>query len=103
MNCMTSPTTKWWCRKLRGMDMALFGALGTFAFGDVADEGPGIFSQVRPATIDTPSQKGVSNNYALFVPDGMVLAAATDEVATIMRDHAGNPDPTAAESEIASR
>jgi proton-translocating NADH-quinone oxidoreductase chain L len=54
--------------------MALFGALGTFAFGDTtAAEGTrlGIFSQVRPEASD----------YALTVPDGMVAWAAADQIA----------------------
>ncbi len=46
--------------------MALWGSLGTFAFGDVETTPrhvePGIFSQVRPA----------ENDHALVVPDGMV-------------------------------
>jgi NADH-quinone oxidoreductase subunit L len=53
--------------------MALWGSLGTFAFGDVpGPDGkpqPGLFSQVRPG----PS-------HALITPDGMVKAAAADEI-----------------------
>ena len=48
--------------------MALWGALGTFSFGDYQDDSgklqPGIFSQVR-----TPE-----NEYAIVTPDGMVRA-----------------------------
>ncbi len=55
--------------------MALFGTLGTFAFGDsVNSDGvvqPGIFSQVRSA----------QNHYALQTPDGMVKAGAATEIA----------------------
>ncbi len=55
--------------------MALFGALGTFNFGDVADRRgqvtPGLFSLVRPA----------ERGHALTVPDGMVRAAAAGEIA----------------------
>jgi NADH-quinone oxidoreductase subunit L len=54
--------------------MALFGALGTFAFGDIDYDHSnsieatelGIFSQVRPA----------ENHHALTVPEGMVRATA---------------------------
>ncbi len=59
--------------------MALWGSLGTFAFGDRVDaEGhvqPGIFSQVRPAEAE----------YSLVVPEGMVRFAARDEIETIYR------------------
>ncbi len=48
--------------------MILFGTLGTFAFGDI-DGKPGIFSQVRPE----PSHQ-------LIVPDGMIKAAAFEEI-----------------------
>src|SRR5690349_3950210 len=51
--------------------MALFGSLGTFAFGDI-DGQKGIFSLMR-----TPE-----NHYALEVPDGMVKAAAFDQIAS---------------------
>ncbi|MEX0977705.1 MAG: proton-conducting transporter membrane subunit, partial [Pirellulales bacterium] len=56
--------------------MIIFATLGTFAFGDVDADGdgtpePGIFSQVRTA----------ENHHALVVPDRMVQAAATDEIA----------------------
>ncbi len=55
--------------------MILFATLGTFSFGDVDTDGdgtpePGIFSLVR-------SQ---ANHHALVVPDGMVKAAAADEI-----------------------
>jgi NADH-quinone oxidoreductase subunit L len=49
--------------------MVLFGTLGTFSFGDV-DGQPGIFSQVRPGA-----------DHQLIVPDGMVKAAAFDQIA----------------------
>jgi NADH-quinone oxidoreductase subunit L len=71
--------------------MALWGALGTFNFGDLADaEGhvrPGIFSQVRPA----------ANQHALTVPDGMVRMAAADRVEAIYR---AAPSHEAAEQQI---
>jgi proton-translocating NADH-quinone oxidoreductase chain L len=66
--------------------MALFGSLGTFAFDE-------IFTQVR----------GVENHYELTVPDGMVRAAAHDEIADVVLDHRNNPDPSAANSEIRAR
>lgn len=61
--------------------MALWGSLGTLHFGDtvvIDAEGhqtvaPGLFSLVRPA----------ENDHALQVPDGMVAAAASDQVAAI--------------------
>ncbi len=60
--------------------MALFGALGTFSFGDYVDETgkmqPGLFSQVRPP----------ENYYQLEVPDGMVNAAATAAAANATTD-----------------
>jgi NADH-quinone oxidoreductase subunit L len=79
--------------------MALWGALGTLHFGDstaigvdgIAAPRPGLFSLMRPA----------STGHALQVPDGMVAAAASAEVATIAADHAANP--TDASSEIAAR
>src|SRR5690606_19128385 len=49
--------------------MALWGSLGTFSFG-----GPdGLFAQVRPGP-----------THELIVPDGMVRAAAGDEVAQVV-------------------
>ena len=51
--------------------MAIWGSLGTFAFGDIAGDGPGIFSQVRPA----------STNHAMIVPDGMVKIGARQAIA----------------------
>jgi NADH-quinone oxidoreductase subunit L len=55
--------------------MIIFATLGTFAFGDIDGDGdgtpePGIFSQVRTA----------ENQHALVVPDGMVKAAAIDQI-----------------------
>jgi NADH-quinone oxidoreductase subunit L len=50
--------------------MVLLATLGTFAFGDI-DGQPGIFSQIRSA----------ANHYQVAVPDGMVKAAAFDEIA----------------------
>jgi NADH-quinone oxidoreductase subunit L len=46
--------------------MALWGSLGTFAFGDMGGK-PGLFSQIRPA----------SHDHALIVPDAMVRESAT--------------------------
>ncbi len=56
--------------------MILFATLGTFTFGDIDHNGdgtlePGIFTQVRSE----------ANHYALVVPDGMIKAAASDEIA----------------------
>jgi NADH-quinone oxidoreductase subunit L len=48
--------------------MALWATLGTFAFGDIEGEAPGIFSTVRPA----------SHEHMLTVPDGMVKSSAID-------------------------
>jgi NADH-quinone oxidoreductase subunit L len=77
--------------------MALWGSLGTFAFGDVKNaEGqvePGIFSQMRKA----------SNDYRLEVPDGMVRSAAFDAVGEIAVDHSAAGNPDAAASEIEAR
>jgi proton-translocating NADH-quinone oxidoreductase chain L len=50
--------------------MALFASLGTFAFGDI-DGQPGIFSQVRRP----------EHHYVLQTPDGMLKAAAADQIA----------------------
>jgi proton-translocating NADH-quinone oxidoreductase chain L len=54
--------------------MALWGSLGTFAFGDVAGTDgkiqPGLFSQVR----------NEAHGYALETPDGMVKQAAKAEI-----------------------
>jgi NADH-quinone oxidoreductase subunit L len=50
--------------------MVIFATLGTFAFGDVGGR-PGIFSQVRKP----------ENHYSLVVPDGMVKAAAAQQIA----------------------
>ncbi|NLY01611.1 MAG: NADH-quinone oxidoreductase subunit L [Rhodopirellula sp.] len=73
--------------------MALWGSLGTFAFGDRADAAgqiqPGIFSQVR-------SQ---DSHYSLVVPTGMVRFAARDEIETIYRTAANQ---AAAEAEVAA-
>jgi NADH:ubiquinone oxidoreductase subunit 5 (subunit L)/multisubunit Na+/H+ antiporter MnhA subunit len=59
--------------------MAVWGSLGTFAFGDLPDaQGhiqPGIFSLVRPA----------ETGHALTVPDGMVRLAAKDQIEAIYR------------------
>jgi NADH-quinone oxidoreductase subunit L len=63
--------------------MAVWGGLGTFAFGDLPDaQGhmqPGIFSLVRPA----------ERSHRLTVPDGMVRLAAKEQIETIYR----NPGP----------
>jgi NADH-quinone oxidoreductase subunit L len=76
--------------------MALWGALGTLHFADSAlpvkgGARPGLFSLVRPAT----------GGYMLRVPDGMVQAAAADEVARIASANAA--DPARAEAEIGAR
>ncbi len=76
--------------------MVIWTTLGTFSFADVKDaEGhvvrPGIFSQVRPA----------EGGHALIVPDGMVKAAAQDEVAKIVRATPGHLRAVAAvEAEV---
>lgn len=61
--------------------MALWSGLGTFSFQE-------IFNQVRPA----------AKEHALIVPDGMVRAAARNEVAEI---YAISPNKDAAEARIA--
>ena len=79
--------------------MALWGALGTLSFSDVTTPGPdgheqvtpGLFSQLRPA----------ETGHALQVPDGMVVAAAAEEVAVIAADHAAAPADAA--GEVAAR
>ncbi|HEX7380074.1 MAG TPA: NADH-quinone oxidoreductase subunit L [Pirellulales bacterium] len=77
--------------------MALWGALGTFAFGDAKQAdgtvARGIFSQVRDA----------GQEHALIVPDGMVRASAWKMVQEVAVDHRDHADPAAAESEIESR
>jgi len=50
--------------------MALWGSMGTFAFGDI-DGKQGLFSQVR----------NEAHGYALQTPDGMVKQAAAEEIA----------------------
>lgn len=74
--------------------MALWAGLGTFSFGDVQDADghsrPGIFSQVRKP----------ANHYELAAPDGMVRAAASDEVAAMVRDSASTEE---AEQKIAAQ
>jgi len=69
--------------------MALFGALGTFSFGDYRDDQgalrPGIFSQVRPA----------ENDHRLQTPDGMVVAAAGPDVARAIARADGGEHPSA--------
>ncbi|HTQ38057.1 MAG TPA: proton-conducting transporter membrane subunit, partial [Pirellulales bacterium] len=77
--------------------MALFGALGTFTFGDTKDADGrvialGIFSQIRSP----------ENGYKLVPPDGMVKSAAGDKVAEIVQDHRQMGGDAAAQSEIAS-
>ncbi len=73
--------------------MALWSSLGTFTFGSQTDaQGvvhPGIFSQVRPAQTE----------FTLTVPDGMVQAAARNEIDQIYRDA---PDPAAADAQVAA-
>lgn len=87
--------------------LALWGALGTFQFGDLQDARghvvrneqdaiaePGLFSLLRPA----------ETGHRLITPTGMVLADADERIETIIRDHADQPEPwAAAQSEIASR
>jgi len=77
--------------------MALWGSLGTFSFGDMdlpdGARQAGIFSLVRPATLD-----GQPNEHRLAVPDAMVQWSAKDEVAQVVREHAD--DPQAAQSQI---
>jgi NADH:ubiquinone oxidoreductase subunit 5 (subunit L)/multisubunit Na+/H+ antiporter MnhA subunit len=82
--------------------LAIWSSLGTFAFGDIdknADkaiqtEERGLFSLVRPE----------ENHNQTVIPDGMVLAGANAEIATIVSKHAGTPDAKAkTEAEIASR
>ncbi len=63
--------------------MALWGSLGTFAYGDVADE-PGLFSLVRPA----------SAQHALIVPDEMVRVDARAELAAGITDLEVLRDPS---------
>ncbi len=75
--------------------MALWGSLGTFAFGDKkndqgAVESRGIFSQVRPP----------ENHYALRTPDAMVIDGAPELVREQVLSHPG--DLASAKSEIAS-
>jgi NADH:ubiquinone oxidoreductase subunit 5 (subunit L)/multisubunit Na+/H+ antiporter MnhA subunit len=82
---------------------ALWTGLGTFAFGDTPihnERGEavgverGIFSLVRPE----------ENHHALQTPDGMVHLAARDEIASVVRDHAGSAGGLeAARSEVAFR
>ncbi len=65
--------------------MALWGSLGTFAFGDRVDEQgniveQGIFSQLRSP----------ENDYQLEPADGMVEFAAQQQVATIVAEHPGD-------------
>ena len=80
--------------------MALWGALGTFRFADSVtmslDDGKpvvakGLFNLVRPA----------ENDHQLIVPDGMVKASASGEIAGIMIEHATRPRD--GESELKSR
>jgi len=64
--------------------MALWGSLGTFAFGDIKNaEGKvehGIFSTVRPAE-QIAGPDGVTHEpFSLRVPDGMVKSAAMDKI-----------------------
>ncbi|MBS0209117.1 MAG: NADH-quinone oxidoreductase subunit L [Planctomycetes bacterium] len=73
--------------------MALWGSLGTFAFGDVPGQGPGLFSQVRPA----------ENHYQLTTPLGMVASAAADRagpmLAEVEADHKSDPEAGKLEAE----
>ncbi len=72
--------------------MAIWASLGTFAFGDIDANGDtkidraeqGLFTLVRPA----------EKQHALVTPAGMVLASASDEVASWVRKH---PDKSRAD------
>ncbi|NLS95995.1 MAG: NADH-quinone oxidoreductase subunit L [Planctomycetaceae bacterium] len=74
--------------------MILFGALGTFSFGDVAQSDgtvrKGIFSQVRPA----------ENEHQLIVPDGLIRMAAASQMNSI---YASVPSNEEAEELIGRR
>ncbi len=94
--------------------MAIFAGMGTFNFGDVHEQQPGIFSQVRPAknviTLDEDNGHHVLMaggaeqaeapgtpgrlEHAPRVPDGMVLLAARNEVektvAPVEQQYQGN-------------
>ncbi len=77
--------------------MALFGAIGTFTYGDTKDAdgrviARGIFSQVRSP----------QNGYQLAPPGGMVKSAAADKVGEILSDHRLMGGDSAAKSEIAA-
>ena len=76
--------------------MILFTTLGTFSFGDWQDDDgkthAGIFSQIHPP----------EKNYQLTVPDGMVKAAARDEIAQIVKDHRGVEPHADAEGNMVS-
>lgn len=79
--------------------MAIWSCLGTLDFGDIDRNGDGIilaneagiFSLVRPAehpaTVYMPDTEHVKHAHALIVPDGMVQAAARQEVDAVVRDH----------------
>lgn len=68
--------------------MAIWSTIGTFSFGDIKEQGPGLFSKVRSA----------ENHYALVVPDEMVLADAPDQVAEIVKAKG----PNASKEEVAA-
>jgi NADH-quinone oxidoreductase subunit L len=80
--------------------MALWGSLGTFAFGDTEDKdgrviAQGIFSQVRPAEVG-----GQPNHHRLITPAGMVQAEIGAELMMALEEH---PDPRDGRSEFESR
>lgn len=77
--------------------MALFGAVGTFAYGDTKDAdgkllARGLFSEMRSP----------ENAYRLTPPDGMVKSAASEKVGEIVQDHRQMGGDVAAQSEITS-
>jgi NADH:ubiquinone oxidoreductase subunit 5 (subunit L)/multisubunit Na+/H+ antiporter MnhA subunit len=81
--------------------MALWGSLGTFAFGDLTsktEDGqtltqPGIFSQLRTE----------ENHYALQPSDSMVTSAARDEMHDLMRSLGPGSDPSQVASAAAEK
>ena len=82
--------------------LAIWSSLGTFAFGDVEKNGEagiqaeerGLFSLVRPE----------ETHHEITVPDGVILAGAKKEIATIVAEHGPTPAGRVnADSEIESR
>ena len=68
--------------------MALWGAIGTFNYGQIGDD-PGLFETVRPA----------AGGHEMHVPAGMARMASPDKVREVV---AANPgiDPEALEAKI---